>query len=388
MARVRVYRSYGEAWGEWRRLGIPDRAFTRFDLASRQFIFIDSMGQEEVSALKEELALKNVTVLPCRGDRALVAVAPLVLENLLMTGASPKVAEMGEALRFRNDAEPPTFEWSGGSLDLSRPRVMGILNVTPDSFSDGGRNLDADVAVRRALAMKEEGADIIDIGGESTRPGSAPVSADDEWSRISEVVRRVSEEVGLPISVDTRRPGVARKALRAGAVMVNDVSGLKDEMIEVVRAEMAAAFIMHMRGEPSNMQDDTRYVDAVGDVYAFLERRVRKAVAAGVPWEGLAIDPGLCFAKDVDGNLEIMSRLDEFGSMGRPVLLGASRKSFLGNIAGGGPEDRLEASLAAAAVACWQGVRLFRVHDVKETVRTLKAASAMRAGISPRSPSR
>ncbi len=386
MARVRVYRNHQEAWGEWRRLGVPDRAFTRFDLASRQFIFLESIDREGSSALSEELASKNVAVLPCRGDRALVAITPLALENLLMTGASARVLEMGEALRFRNEVEPPMFEWSGGSLDLSRPRVVGILNVTPDSFSDGGQNLDADTAVRRALAMKEEGADIIDIGGESTRPGSAPVSPDEEWARINDVIRRVSEEVGLPVSVDTRRPEVARKALRAGAVMVNDISGLNEGMVEVVRTEGAAAFVMHMRGEPSNMQDDTRYVDVVGDVYAFLEQRVRRAVAAGIPWERLAIDPGLGFAKDVDGNLEIMSRLDEFRSMGRPVLLGASRKTFLGKISGGGPEDRLEASLAAAAVACWQGVHLFRVHDVKATVRTLKAVSAMRAGLSPRSP--
>jgi dihydropteroate synthase len=381
-----VYRDHREAWGEWRRLGIPERSFTRFDLASRQFIFIESMDKEESRTLNEELASKNVTVLPCRGDRALVAITPLTLENLLMTGASARVVEMGEALRFRNEVEPPIFEWSGGSLDLSRPRVVGILNVTPDSFSDGGQNMDADRAVRRALAMKEEGADIIDIGGESTRPGSAPVSPDEEWTRICDVVRRVSEEVGLPVSVDTRRPEVARKALHAGAVVVNDISGLNEGMTEVVRTEGAAAFVMHMRGEPSNMQDDTRYVDVVGDVYAFLEQRLKRAVAAGIPNERLAIDPGLGFAKDVDGNLEIMSRLDEFRSMGRPVLLGASRKTFLGKISGGGPEERLEASLAAAAVACWQGVHLFRVHDVKETVRTLKAVSAMRAGLSPRSP--
>jgi len=386
MARVRTYRNYQEAWGEWRRLGIPDRAFTRFDLASRQFIFIDSVSKDEVVRLQEELEPKKTTVLPCRGDRALVAITPLILENLLMTGASPRVLEMGEALRFRNEVEPPLFEWSGGSLDLSKPRVMGILNVTPDSFSDGGQNFDADMAVQRAFAMKDEGADIIDIGGESTRPGSAPVSPEEEWSRISEVVRRVSEEAGVPVSVDTRRPEVAEKALRAGAVIVNDVSGLREKMAQVVREEGAAAIVMHMRGEPSNMQNDTRYVDVVGDVYAFLEGRVRNAVAGGLPKERLAIDPGLGFAKDVDGNLEIMSRLDEFRSMGRPVLLGASRKTFLGKISGGGPEDRLEASLAAAAVACWQGVHLFRVHDVKETVRALKAVSAMRAGISPRSP--
>ncbi|HNX48331.1 MAG TPA: dihydropteroate synthase [Methanomassiliicoccales archaeon] len=385
MARVRTYRNFQEAWGEWRRLGIPDRAFTRFDLASRQFLFVDSVSKEEVSALQEELAPKKVTVLPCRGDRAVIAITPLTLESLMVSGASPMVMEIGEALRYRHDIEPPLFEWSGGFLKLSKPRVVGILNVTPDSFSDGGQSFDADTAVDCAMAMKEEGADIIDIGGESTRPGSTPVSSDEEWSRISDVVRRVSEEVGLPVSVDTRRPDVARKALRAGAVMVNDISGLREEMIEVVRDEGAAAIVMHMRGEPSNMQEDTRYVDVVGDVYAFLENRVKKAIAAGIPAERLAIDPGLGFAKDIDGNLEIMSRLDEFRSLGRPVLLGASRKTFLGKIAGGDPDDRLEASLAAVSVACWQGVHLFRVHDVKETVRTLKAASAMRAGISPRS---
>ena len=385
MARVRVYRNYADAWGEWRRLGLPESALGRFDLSSRQFIFIDSIGKEEAEALQEELKQKGLTVLPCRGERALITINPLTLENLLMSGASPRVMEMGEALRSRNDAEPPAFEWSGGSLDLSRPRVMGILNVTPDSFSDGGTYLDADAAVQRANAMKDEGADIIDIGGESTRPGSAPVTQDEEWSRISDVVRRVSEEVGVPVSVDTRRPDIARKALRAGAVMVNDISGLQDGMVDVVRDEGAAAIAMHMRGEPSNMQEYTRYVDVVGDVYAFLEERMRNAVASGVPRERLAIDPGLGFAKDVDGNLETMSRLEEFRSMGRPVVLGASRKTFLGKIAGGGPEDRLEASLAAAAVACWQGVHLFRVHDVVETVKVLRSVSAMRAGISPRS---
>ena len=243
--------------------------------------------------------------------------------------------------------------------------------------------MDADAAVARAWQMRREGADVIDVGGESTRPRSMPVPPDVEWARIADVIRRVSAEVGAPVSVDTRRPEVARRALQAGAVIVNDVSGLREGMVDVVRREGAAAIVMHMRGEPATMQNDTGYVDVVGDVYAFLERRVRDAVRAGVPRERLAIDPGLGFGKDLAGNLAIMSRLDELRSMGRPVAIGASRKTFLGRIAGGGPEDRLEASLAAAAVACWQGVQLFRVHDVKETVRTLSAVSAMRTGISP-----
>jgi dihydropteroate synthase len=380
MARVRIYASYTEAWGEWRRMGLPERSPSRFDLGSRQFFYIDSLSPEEREVLRHELAPRGGMVFDCRGDRALVSITLLALENLLMSGASSRVMEMGEALRYRYDPEPPAFEWSGGRLDLSRPRVLGILNVTPDSFSDGGRHLDAEAAVRRAMEMREEGADVIDVGGESTRPGSVPVSPDQEWERISEVVRRVSGEVGLPVSVDTRRAEVARKALRAGAVIVNDVSGLREDMRDVVREEGAAAIIMHMRGEPSTMQQDTRYLDVVGDTYAFLEGRVHEAVASGIPRERLSVDPGLGFGKDLQGNMEILSRMDEYRCMGRPVMLGASRKSFLGNIAGGEPSERLEASLAAAAVACWQGVHLFRVHDVKETVRTLRAVQAMKAG--------
>jgi dihydropteroate synthase len=257
---------------------------------------------------------------------------------------------------------------------------MGILNVTPDSFSDGGEHMEVEAAVRRAVQMKEEGADIIDVGGESTRPGASSVTAEEEWSRISLVIRRISEEIGLPVSVDTRRPEVARKALQAGAIMVNDVTGLNREMAEVVRDQGAGAVIMHMRGEPVNMQSDTRYTDVVGETYAYLEKQVKDAVKIGVPGESLVVDPGLGFGKDLDGNLEIMSRLDEYRSMGRPVMLGASRKSFLGKIGGGDVDQRLEASLAAATIACWQGVHLFRVHDVKETVRTVRAVHAMKKG--------
>jgi dihydropteroate synthase len=180
--------------------------------------------------------------------------------------------------------------------------------------------------------------------------------------------------------VDTRRPEVASKALRAGASIVNDVSGLNEGMSKLIGDHGAGAVIMHMRGEPSTMQSDTRYTDVVGDSFAFLEERIKKAVDNGVRWESLVVDPGLGFGKDLDGNLEIMSRMDEYRSMGRPVMLGASRKTFLGKIGGGDVGDRLEASLAAAAVACWQGVRLFRVHDVKETVRTVRAVHAMRKG--------
>ncbi|MBN1110368.1 MAG: dihydropteroate synthase [Methanomassiliicoccales archaeon] len=378
MARVRIYSGLDEALSEWRRLGVPEGALGRMDLDTKRFIFIDGVGKEECSSLLASVERVGGRGFHCKGERALLAITPLSLEQLMMEGGSASVQEMGAALRHRFDEEPPAFEWEGGSLDLSSPRVMGVLNVTPDSFSDGGRHLDAEVALQRARTMREEGADLIDVGGESTRPGALPVDAGQEWERIAEVIRRASDELDVPISVDTRRPEVAIKALRAGASLVNDVSGLQEGMRDVVRGEGAAAIIMHMRGDPRTMQSDTRYTEVVGDTYAFLERQVRKAVEAGVPWEGLAVDPGLGFGKDLQGNMAILSRMGEYRSLGRPVLLGASRKSFLGQVLGSEAGDRLEGSLAAAAVACWQGVHLFRVHDVRETVRTLRMVQAMK----------
>ena len=379
MARMRVYRSYPEALNEWRRLAVPEGALGRMDLATKQFFFIDGIAKDDAAPLLKAVQARGGRGFHCRGDRALVVLSPVGLETMLNNGDVPQMTEqLAMALMNRMDDEAPVFEWSGGSLDLSTPKVIGILNVTPDSFSDGGHYLDTESAVRRAQEMKDEGADVIDIGGESTRPGSDPVPASEEWERIGAVVRRVSDEVGLPVSVDTRRSEVASKALEAGANIVNDVSGLEPDMADVVARAGSGAIMMHMRGQPSNMQTDTRYADVVGDTYLFLERRMTQAIEAGVSRSSIAIDPGLGFGKDLEGNLQIMSRLDEYRSLGRPVMLAASRKSFLGKIIGGDVNDRLEESLAAAAVACWQGVRLFRVHDVKETVRTVRAVHAMR----------
>ena len=381
MARVRTYGGITEALAEWRRLGVPEGTFGRSDLTSKRFIFLDDIVRNDALALVQEVKVRGGQGCLCKGDRALIAITPVVLEAMLMGGATPeKVQEMTLAWKRRDQEEAPVFEWSGGSMDLSRPRIMGILNVTPDSFSDGGKHFDVEAAVARAEQMRSEGADLIDVGGESTRPGASVVPADEEWARISKVIARVSEEVGLPVSVDTRRPEVARKALRAGASLVNDVSGLGEEMTTVVRDAGAGAFIMHMRGEPANMQSDTQYVDVVGDTYAFLEKHVEQAVRKGVRWESLAVDPGLGFGKDLKGNLQIMRRLDEYRSLGRPVLLGASRKSFVARVLDGESTDRLEGSLASAAVACWQGVRLFRVHDIKETVRTVKMVHSIMEG--------
>ncbi|MCX6650234.1 MAG: dihydropteroate synthase [Methanomassiliicoccales archaeon] len=381
MPRVRVYRDYSEALSEWRRLGVPEGALGRMDLATKQFFFLDGVTKEEAAPIIASVEQKGGRGFRCKGERMLIALTPLAIESMMMgDGAIELAKDLSLSYGRRFNEDPPRFEWSGGSLDLSRPRVLGILNVTPDSFFDGGKHADPEAAIKHAWQMKDEGADVIDVGGESTRPGSLPVSADEEWSRIAPVVRRVSDDIGLPVSVDTRRPEVASKALAVGASIVNDVSGLEAGMAKVVKDTGAAAIIMHMRGQPNTMQQDTRYTDVVGDTYAYLEKRVGQAVAAGVRWESLAVDPGLGFGKDLDGNLQIMSRLDEYRSIGRPVLLGASRKTFLGRISEGDPSERLEGSLAAAAVACWQGVHLFRVHDVKETVRTLKAVQAMMSG--------
>ncbi|MCG7840949.1 MAG: dihydropteroate synthase, partial [Methanomassiliicoccales archaeon] len=304
MARVRIYGGISEALEEWRRLGVPEGTFGRGDLTSKRFIFLDDIVRDEALALVQEVKGRGGHGCLCKGERALIAITPVVLEAMLIGGAIPeKVQEMTLAWKRRDREDAPVFEWSGGSLDLSQPRIMGILNVTPDSFSDGGKHFDVEAAVARAEQMRSEGADLIDIGGESTRPGASVIPADEEWARISKVIRRVSEEVGLPVSVDTRRPDVARKALRAGASLVNDVSGLGDEMTMVVRDAGAGAFVMHMRGEPANMQSDTQYVDVVGDTYAFLEKRVGEAVRKGVRWESLAVDPGLGFGKDLEGNL-------------------------------------------------------------------------------------
>ena len=256
---------------------------------------------------------------------------------------------------------------------------MGIVNVTPDSFSDGGRYLDHAAAVRHGLDLAAAGAAILDVGGESTRPGAEPVSEAEELRRVVPVVRDLASTAGVPVSVDTAKASVAEAALEAGAVLVNDVSaGLADpEMLSVVARHGAGYVAMHMIGTPRTMQDDPIYDDVVREVGEFLAARVEAAVAAGIRSDALLVDPGIGFGKEPEHNTEILRRLNEFQSLGFPILVGTSRKSFLGAFGGGSPGERLEASLATAVLAVERGADLVRVHDVAATAKALRITDAV-----------
>jgi len=269
------------------------------------------------------------------------------------------------------------------ALDLTRRvQVMGIVNVTPDSFSDGGRYLDPAAAIARCLALLAEGADVLDLGAESTRPGSQPVPADEQWRRLEPVLTALhSARPEAVLSIDTRDAVVAERALARGARIVNDVSALADPaMAGVVAAAGAGLVLMHMRGTPESMQRDTAYGDVVTEVATFLGERLARAEAGGVARECVAFDPGIGFGKSADGSLELLARLAELVALGRPVVVGASRKSFLARLTGdeGPPSERVPASLAAAALAVFEGAHVLRVHDVAATVRVARVAEAAR----------
>ena len=251
------------------------------------------------------------------------------------------------------------------SLPLDRALVMGVVNVTPDSFSDGGRFLDAEAAGAHACRLVAEGADIIDIGGESTRPGAAPVDERQELERMLPVIEQLR---GVPVSVDTRRPGVMRAALAAGACMINDIEALTAPgALEAVAASDCAVCLMHKKGDPATMQDDPSYDEVVGEVRGFLAGRIAACERSGIGRERIVADPGFGFGKTVEHNLALLKHLPELATLGVPLLAGWSRKSSLGRITGRDAGGRLPASLAAALLALLGGARILRVHDVKET---------------------
>jgi dihydropteroate synthase len=256
-----------------------------------------------------------------------------------------------------------------------RPSVMGVINVTPDSFSDGGVHLDPDVAADAARAMVADGAAIVDVGGESTRPGSDGVTLDEELRRVLPLLERLHGEV--PVSIDTAKAEVARRALALGAELVNDVTALRGdpELAGVVADAGGYLCLMHMQGDPRTMQVEPRYDDVVSEVASFLEERLAAAVAAGIPEERICVDPGIGFGKTVDHNLELIRRLDALTSLGRPVLVGISRKSTLRRLTGS--DDLLAASVAAAVTAFEHGATILRVHDVKPHVDALTIAGAL-----------
>jgi dihydropteroate synthase len=256
---------------------------------------------------------------------------------------------------------------------------MGVLNVTPDSFSDGGRFLDPAAAAARGRAMIDEGADLLDVGGESSRPGAVPVDPAEEEARVVPVIRALRAGSGVPISVDTRRASVARAALEAGADIVNDISALGDRaMAAVVRASGAGLVLMHMRGEPATMQAAPAYEDVVSEVSAFLSRRLEAAGAAGIPPGAVVLDPGIGFGKTLDHNLALLADLGRIAAAGRPVLVGVSRKSVVGALTGRAVGERLAGSLALAAYLALRGAAVLRVHDVKETCDAVRIVDRMR----------
>jgi len=379
-----------------RLLSIEDEAGARRAILA---IGSDPAGAERMAA-KMVRRLVHLTGVPCRvanilkqemlalgGDAAVArgtVACSVPSTDVILIGSLKKIRQLGQRLGHQPfglpalalelerllsalDLPPTVLLGRSCRLELDRPRIMGILNVTPDSFSDGGRFRSLDSALSQGLAMAAEGADLIDVGGESTRPGSRDVSAEEELDRVLPVVEALRRELDIPLSIDTTKSVVAGQAVAAGVEFVNDISGLQFDpaMARTVSESGAGLFLMHTRNRPETMQQDTRYNDLVGEVLAALETSLGEARAAGIAEERLAIDPGIGFGKSAEGNLEILRRLREFHSLGRPLLLGTSRKSFIGKVLNQvDPSTRLHGTVATVALGVERGAQIFRVHDV------------------------
>lgn len=276
------------------------------------------------------------------------------------------------------------LEWLNHSLDFDeKTAIMGILNITPDSFSDGNRFFDPGRAIEQAFRMIDEGADIIDVGGESTRPGAEAVTQDEELRRVLPVIEAIAKRVDVPISIDTYKATVASMAIKAGASIINDISGLKfdPDMAGVAARAGVPVILMHIRGTPRDMQKDPVYIDLAVEILDYLRDGVRIAEAAGVDRSRIVIDPGIGFGKTFDHNLQILGNLQKFKVLGMPILVGVSRKAFIGKILGGaGPDERIEGTAAAVAIAVMNGADIVRVHDVKEMAKVVRVADAIKRG--------
>ncbi len=278
------------------------------------------------------------------------------------------------------------------SLDISaRTHIMGILNITPDSFSDGNRYFEFDRAIQRAIELESEGADIIDIGGESTRPGSEPVPVEEELRRVIPVIKELSKILTVPISIDTYKAKVAESAIEAGASIVNDISGLgfDPDMKRVIRDYKVPVVIMHIKGTPKDMQKNPQYESVIYEIIEYLRVRIMLATESGIHEDMIIIDPGIGFGKTPEHNLEIIRGLEEFKSLKKPILIGPSRKSFIGRILDDAPPmERLEGTLSAIAISVFNGANIVRVHDVKETLKVVRVADSIKRGMLMPSPSR
>ena len=354
IARVREYRSHREALTEWKRFNIAPPVEDEDEMGDLVFIFLEGHDVDEVRRTEFEAEELGGDAFRCDSETHVRSL--LVFEaGVLRTQACGRSAEPGidaarDALRSYRRTETASIMWNRGRLDFERTKVMGVLNLTPDSFSDGGSYPGTEAALQRALQMAEEGADIIDIGGESTRPGAEEITPEAELGRVMPLIRELVPSTDALISIDTRHWQVAQEALANGVDMINDVGGLRDpKMAELAADTGAPVVLMHMLGDPKIMQTAPRYEDVVGDISLFFQERLDAAAVAGMKRDRVILDPGLGFGKTLEHNLQILSRLREFRSLGRPILVGASRKSFVGKLSG--PEGRLEGSLAAASAA-------------------------------------
>ena len=280
----------------------------------------------------------------------------------------------------------PQLDCAGRILKLDRPQVMGIVNVTPDSFSDGGAHDSVDAAIAHGLRLVEEGADVLDIGGESTRPGAAEVDVDEELRRVLPVIERLAAKVAVPISIDTSKPEVMRAAVSAGASMINDVFALRrDGALDMAATLGVPVVLMHMQGEPRSMQEAPAYDDVVAEVHRFLAERIFNAEMAGIARKNIVVDPGFGFGKSTRHNLQLLAQLQRFTELGVPVLAGLSRKKTIGELTGrDDPRQRVSGSVAAHLIAAQRGALLLRVHDVAATVDALKVWNALAAVPMPR----
>jgi len=391
IARVRAYSSSREAADEWRHIGIREMADNSLEIASTIFVFVEGESDAMLTVLGD--AVRTLGGLATRCDstvtkRLLICGSHKLFDKLSKRSSVPAASLVSSALDNFYASGTPSVETSFGTISFARTKVMGVLNVTPDSFSDGGAFINKEDAVKRAFEIADQGADIIDIGGESTRPFSESISEKEEMDRVLPVLEEVAPSLCIPISIDTMKPSVARKAVELGARIVNDVSGLRNrKMIDTVAELDVPVIMMHMRGIPKTMQVDVRYDDVVGDVMLYMAERMGEAVERGVREEKIILDPGIGFGKELHHNLDIIRRLREFRSLGRPIAIGPSRKGFIGKVLGLPSGERLEGSLAGVAASVLNGADIVRVHDVKETVRLCKMLDAILLGTDDPSPS-
>ncbi|HID95176.1 MAG TPA: dihydropteroate synthase [Candidatus Latescibacteria bacterium] len=379
-----------------RAIGADEGGISRMvDKALFDVVRVEEVMSPAANILKQEMlalggdAAVARDVVTCRVDRSplLLMGTRKQLKQLVSKiqegpfGLSDIAREIADYIRVQESHKELQIKLGDRILDLSaRSYIMGVLNVTPDSFYNGGRFLKLQEAIERAEQMVEEGVDIIDIGGESSRPGAEPLPLDQEVERVIPVIESLSHRLPVPISVDTYKAGVARRALDAGAGMVNDISALRfdPDMAKVVAEYDVPVVLMHMLGTPKTMQQNPSYVDPVGEIYGFLSERIEAAEAAHIRRSNIIIDPGIGFGKRMEDNLEILRRLREFGSLGCPLLIGPSRKSFIGKVLDLPVEERLEGTAAAVAIGIANGANILRVHDVREMVRVARIADAVK----------